>query len=144
MRIFEALYKHLVAQAGITALVGSGSNARIYDHYAEQGRSTDYPCIVIEEVDDERYHAFSAAPTATRRPVAVACYRTGNPTLANALADLVYAALVNNAAAVTTSAGSLTVKSFHFEGRRNEYEADLEDSAKLFSCTLEFSVIHDV
>lgn len=144
MRIYEALYKHLVAQSAITALVGSGSNARIYDTYAEQGRSTDYPAIVIEEIDDGRYHAFRALPTATRRPVTVTCLRTGNPTLAVALADLVYAALMNNAAAVTTSAGSLTVKGFHFEGRRNEYEADLEDSAKLFSCTDEYSVIHDV
>jgi hypothetical protein len=68
----------------------------------------------------------------------------GNPKAAEDLADLVYANVINHAAEITTAAGSLTVHSTHLNGRRNEFENDLETSAKLYSVVLEFDIIHAI
>jgi len=144
MRLFEAVYRHLRNQAPITALVGAGAAARIYDTYAEQERATNWPAIVIEEVDDDRIHQFGAIPSATERSLRLTCLAQGSPKAANDLADLVYAALMGQEAAITASAGSLTVKAVHSEGRDTQYEMDLEENAKLFSCAVEFRFIHDV
>jgi ABC-type transporter Mla subunit MlaD len=68
----------------------------------------------------------------------------GNPKAAEDLADLVYTNVINHAAEITTAAGSLTVHSTHLNGRRNEFEHDLETSAKLYSVVLEFDIIHAI
>jgi Protein of unknown function (DUF3168) len=140
MRIYQALYKYLQTVAGVTALVST----RVYDAHADQGRATGYPCIVIETIDDMRFHQIGAAPTATRRPVALYCIAQGNLKAAEDLADLVYAAIINQQDAITAAAGLLTVKSTHLNTRRNEFEDDLEMSQKLYSVVLEFDIIHGV
>jgi len=137
MRIYEALYKYLQTVSGVTALVGT----RVYDMFADQGAA--YPLIVIEELDDERFHQLSAKPTATRRPVLFTCVAEGNPKAANDLADQVYTAIMQEHVAITAAAGSLTVRSIHYSSRNNTYETDLETDAKLFACAIEFSIIHD-
>jgi len=144
MRLFEAVYRHLRSQSTITELVGSGSAARIYDVYAEQERANNWPILVLEEVDDNRIHQFYGIPTATERTLRVTCLAQGSPKAANDLADLVYDALMGQEAAITSNAGSLTVKAVHSESRETQYEMDLEDNSKLFSCAVEFRFIHDV
>ena len=68
----------------------------------------------------------------------------GNNKAAEDLADAVYAAIIAQEAAITTAAGSLTVKSTHLNGRRNEFEDALETSQKLYAVILDFDIIHDL
>jgi len=139
MRIYQALYKYLQTVSAITDLTGT----RVYDMHADQGRVVDYPAIVIEVIDSAPFHSIgSTAPTATRRPVALYCMAQGNPKAAEDLADLVYTNVINHATEITTAAGSLTVYSTHLNGRRNEFENDLETNAKLYTVVLEFDIIH--
>lgn len=141
MRIYQALYKYWQTVTAVTALVGT----RVYDMHADQGRATAYPAIVVEVIDSVPFHSIgSTAPTATRRPVAVYCMAQGNVKAAEDLADAVYANTINAAAAITTAAGSLTVRSTHLNGRRNEFEDDLETDKKLYTVVLEFDIIHDL
>jgi hypothetical protein len=141
MRIYQALYKYLQTVTAVTDIVGT----RVYDIHSDQGRGTTFPAVVIEVIDSAPFHSIgNSAPTATRRPVAFCCMAQGNNKAAEDLADAVYAAVINNAAAITAAAGSLTVKSTHLNSRRNEYEDDLETSAKLYSVILEFDIIHDL
>lgn len=141
MRLYQALYKYLQTVSGVTSLVGT----RIYDMHADQGRVTDYPAIVIEVIDSQPFHSIGAvAPTATRRPVALYCMAQGNNKAAEDLADSVYTAIIAQEAEITTAAGSLTVKSTHLNGRRNEFEDALETSQKLYAVILDFDIIHDL
>lgn len=141
MRLYQALYKYLQTVPAVTALVGT----RVYDMHADQGAATTFPSIVVEVIDSAPFHSIgSAAPTTTRRPVALYCMSTGNSKAAEDLADVVYAAIISKAAQITAAAGSLTVKSTHLNSRRNEYEEDLETNAKLYSVILEFDIIHDL
>jgi hypothetical protein len=139
MRLYQALYKYLQTKATVTALVGT----RIYDAHADQGRVTDYPAIVIEMIDDQRFHSIGANPTATRRPVGMYCMAQGNPKASDDLADVVYTAIMGQQTAITSASG-LTVKSTHLNGRRNEFEDALETDKKLYATVLEFDFIHDV
>ena len=141
MRLYQALYKYLQTVNAVTSRVGT----RVYDLHADQGRVTDYPAIVIEVVDSQPFHSIgSVAPTATRRPVALYCMAQGNNKAAEDLADAVYAAIIAREAAITSAAGSLTVKSTHLNGRRNEFEDALETSQKLYAVILDFDIIHDL
>jgi len=141
VRLYQALYKYLQTVTAVTSRVGT----RIYDLHADQGRVTDYPAIVIEVVDSQPFHSIgAAAPTATRRPVALYCMAQGNNKAAEDLADAVYAAIIAQEAAITAAAGSLTVKSTHLNGRRNEFEDALETSQKLYAVILDFDIIHDL
>lgn len=141
MRLYQALYKYLQTVNAVTSRVGT----RIYDLHADQGRVADYPAIVIEVVDSQPFHSIgSVAPTATRRPVALYCMAQGNNKAAEDLADAVYAAIIAQEAAITSAAGSLTVKSTHLNGRRNEFEDALETSQKLYAVILDFDIIHDL
>lgn len=140
MRIYQALYKYLQTVSAVTDLVST----RVYDAHADQGRATKYPCLVIETIDDLRVHQIGAVPTATRRPVAIYCMAVVNPAAAETLADAVYAAIMGQETAITAAAGSLTVKSTHLNGRRNEFEDELETNQKLYSVVLEFDFIHSV
>lgn len=141
MRIYQALYRYLQSVSAITSVVGT----RVFDMHADQGRAVDYPAIVIEVIDSAPFHSIgSMAPTATRRPVAFYCMAEGNLAAAETLADLVYANVINHPAEITTAAGSLTVKSTHLNGRRNEFEDGLETNQKLYTVVLEFDFIHDI
>ena len=141
MRIYQALYRYLQTVTAVTALVGT----RVFDMHADQGRLIDYPAIVIEVIDSAPFHSIgSATPTATRRPVAFYCIAEGNLAAAEALANLVYANVINHPAEITTAAGSLTAKSTHLNGRRNEFEDALETNQKLYTVVLEFDFIHDL
>lgn len=140
MRLYQALYKYLQTVTAVTDLVGT----RVYDAHADQGRVTSYPCIVIEMIDDLRFHQLGALPTATRRPVAVYCMAQGNPKAAEDLGDVVYTAIMRQEVDITTAAGSLTVTSTHLNGRRNEFEDALETSQKLYAAILEFDFIHSL
>ena len=139
MRLYQALYKYLQTVSAATALVGN----RVYDAHADQGRVTKYPALVIEMIDDLRFHSIGANPTATRRPVAIYCMAQGNGKASEDLADVVYTAIMGQAAAITTASG-LTVRSTHLNGRRFEFEDDLETDRKLYATVLEFDFIHDV
>jgi hypothetical protein len=139
MTIYQAFYKYFQTVSAITAIVGT----RVFDMHADQGRITSYPAIVVEEVDDLPFHSIgSIAPTSTRRPVALYCMAQGNQAAARALADEVYAAVINHPAEITAAAGSLTVLSTHLNSRRNEFEDALETNAKLYATILEFDIIH--
>lgn len=139
MTIYQALYKYFQTVSAITDLTGT----RVYDAHADQSRVVDYPAIVVEEIDSAPFHSIgSAAPTATRRPVALYCMAQGNMKAARDLADLVYSNTINHADEITAAAGSLTVYSMHLNGRRNEFEDSLETSKKLYSVVLEFDIIH--
>ena len=141
MRLYQALYKYYQTISGITDLVST----RVYDMHADQGRLVSYPAMVIEVVDDEQYHMLGGgAPTATRRPVNIYCLAVGNNKAAEDLADLVYSNTITAAAAITTAAGSLTVTSCHLNGRRNEFENELETDQKLYSVILDFDFIHNL
>lgn len=141
MRLYQALYKYLQTVSGVTSLVGT----RVYDMHADQGRAIDYPAIVVEVVDSQPFHAIGGtAPTSTRRSVQIYCMAQGNNKAAEDLADAVYAAIIAQEAAITTAAGSLTVKSTHLNGRRNEFEDALETSQKLYAVILDFDFIHDL
>jgi hypothetical protein len=140
VRIYQALYKYLQTVTAVTNLVST----RVYDMHADQGRVTKYPAIVIECIDDQQFHSIGANPTATRRPVAIYCMATGNNKAAEDLADVVYAAIMGQAAAITTAAAGLTVSSTHLNGRRNEFEDELETDSKLYSVILEFDFIHSL
>lgn len=138
MRIYQALYRFTQAEPSIASLVGN----RVYQIHAEQARSTKYPALVIEEIDDIPFHSIGAAPTATRRPVNIYCMATGNPKAAEDLADVLYSNLINGHQAITDASG-LTVRSTHLNGRRTEYEEQLETDQKLYITILEFDFIHD-
>ena len=141
MRIYQALYRYYQTVTAVTDLVGT----RVFDIHADQGRATDYPVLVVEVIDSAPFHQIgSTAPSATRRPVAVYCIAEGSNKAAEDLADVVYAATINQATAITTAAGSLTVRSVHLNGRRNEFEDALETNQKLYSVVLEFDFIHDL
>jgi hypothetical protein len=140
MRLYQALYKYLQTKTAVTALVGT----RVYDAHADQGRVTKYPALVIEMIDDLRFHSIgNQNPTATRRPVAIYCMAQGNGKASEDLADVVYTAIMGQAAAISAASG-LTVKSTHLNGRRFEFEDDLETDRKLYATVLEFDIIHDV
>lgn len=138
MRIYQALYRFTQAEPSIASLVGN----RVYQIHAEQARSTKYPALVIEEIDDIPFHSIGAAPTATRRPVNIYCMATGNPKAAEDLADVLYSTMINGHQAITDASG-LTVRSTHLNGRRTEYEEQLETDQKLYFTILEFDFIHD-
>lgn len=141
MRLYQALYKYLQTVAGITSLVGT----RVYDMHADQGRAIDYPAIVIEVVDSQPFHTIGgAAPTATRRSVQLYCMAQGSNKAAEDLADAAYAATIAQESAITAAAGSLTIRSTHLNGRRNEFEDALETSKKLYAVILDFDIIHDI
>lgn len=140
MRIYQALYRYYQTISAVTTLVGT----RVFDMHADQGRVTDYPAMVIEVIDSAPFHMIGAvAPSATRRPVAIYCMAEGSNKAAEDLADAVYTATINAAAAITAAAGSLTVRSVHLNGRRNEFEDALESNQKLYIVVLEFDFIHD-
>ena len=138
MRLYQALYRYFQAEPSIAALVST----RVYDIHAEQARSTKYPALVIEMIDDIPFHSIGAVPTATRRPVNIYCMATGNSKAAEDLGDTVYAAIINQQDAITDASG-LTVRSTHLNGRRIEYEETLETNEKLYAVILEFDFIHD-
>lgn len=141
MRLYQALYKYLQTVSSVTSLVGT----RVYDMHADQGRAIDYPAIVVEVIDSQPFHTIGgAAPTSTRRSVQIYCMAQGNNKAAENLADAVYTAIIAQEAAITTAAGSLTVKSTHLNGRRNEFEDALETSQKLYAVILDFDIIHDL
>ena len=141
MRIYQALYRYYQTIAAITALVST----RVFDMHADQGRVIDYPALVIEVIDSAPFHMIgSTAPSATRRTVAVYCIAEGNNKAAEDVADLVYASTINAAVAITAAAGSITVRSCHLNGRRNEFEDALETNQKLYSVVLDFDMIHDL
>jgi hypothetical protein len=141
MRIYQALYKYWQTVAAIANSVGT----RVYDLHADQGREISYPAIVVEAVDSAPAHSIGqSAPTATRRTVAVYCMAQGGVKAAEDLADAVYAATINSPDAITSAAGSLTVRSVHLNGRRNEFEDDLETDKKLYTVVLDFDFIHDL
>ena len=139
MRIYQALYKYLQTQASVTALVST----RVFDAHADQGRVTKYPALVIETIDDQRFHSIGGNPTGTRRPVAFYCMAQGNAKASDDMADVVYSAIMGQAAAITSASG-LTVRSTHLNERRNEYEDTLETDKKLYATVLEFDFIHDI
>jgi len=139
MRIYQAIYKYLQTVSAVTDLTGT----RVYDMHADQGRVTDYPAVVVEVIDSQPFHSIgAAAPTATRRPVAIYCMAMGNNKAAEDLADAVYAAIIAQEAAITAAAGSLTVISTHLNGRRNEFEDSIETSQRLYTVVLDFDIIH--
>jgi len=139
MRIYQALYKYLQTQGSVTALVST----RVFDAHADQGRVTKYPVLVIETIDDQQFQSIGANPTGTRRPVAFYCMAQGNPKASDDMADVVYSAIMGQAAAITSASG-LTVRSTHLNERRNEYEDTLETDKKLYATVLEFDFIHDI
>jgi hypothetical protein len=67
----------------------------------------------------------------------------GNPKASDDMADVVYSAIMGQAAAITSASG-LTVRSTHLNERRNEYEDTLETDKKLYATVLEFDFIHDI
>ena len=141
MRVYQALYKYYQTISAITDLVST----RVFDMHADQGRVTAYPALVIEVIDNEPFHSIGGtAPTATRRPVAIYCMAEGNTKAAEDLADLVYSNTINAPGAITTAAGSFTMRSCHLNGRRNEFEDELETDKKLYAVVLEFDFIHDL
>lgn len=138
MRLYQALYRYFQAEPSIAALVGT----RVYDIHAEQARSTKYPALVIEMIDDIPFHSIGAVPTATRRPVNIYCMAQGAPKASEDLADAVYEAIMGQEDAISDASG-LTVKSTHLNGRRTEYDENLETDQKLYATILEFDFIHD-
>lgn len=141
MRIYQALYRYYQTVTAVTDLVAT----RVFDMHADQGRVTDFPALIIEAIDSAPFHQIgSTAPSATRRPVAIYCMAEGNNKAAEDLADAVYTATINEATDITSAAGSLTVRSVHLNGRRNEFEDALETNQKLYSVILEFDFIHDI
>lgn len=140
MRIYQALYRYFQSVSDITDLVAQN----IFDIHADQGRIVAYPAVVIEVIDLAPFHSIgSTAPSACRRPVAIYCMAEGSNKAAEDLADVVYAATINHPAEITAE-GTLTVRSVHLNGRRNEFEDMLETSSKLYSVILEFDFIHDL
>lgn len=138
MRIYQGLYRYIQTVPLLVSQVGT----RVYDIHAEQARTTKYPALVIEAIEDQPFHSIGAAPTATRRPVSIYCMAQGSTKAAEDLADLVYDAVINQQDSITDAAG-MTVRSTHLNGRRIEYEETLETDKKLYAVILEFDIIHD-
>ena len=142
-RLFEAMFQYLSGVAGVTASVGSGTAARIYELYAEQGRSTLYPCIEIEDVSDEVTHQFGAVPTSETRKLTIDCQAV-RAQAAQALADAVYVAMIKQEAAIVTVT-SWPVRSVHcMERGTPEYFVDIETDTRLFSARLELQIRQDI
>ncbi|NBW14695.1 MAG: hypothetical protein EBR82_42520 [Caulobacteraceae bacterium] len=66
----------------------------------------------------------------------------GAPKASEDLADAVYNAIMGQEDAISDASG-LTVKSTHLNGRRTEYDENLETDQKLYATILEFDFIHD-
>lgn len=143
MRLVEATFRYLSGVAGVTTLIGSGTNCRLYELTIPQDPT--FPLVVMEQVSDERPDQFDGLPTIAQKHLEFVCYSRTNQTASDALADAIYAALMGNETAWTAAAGSLTVNSCHFVGRTYAYEWDNETGdGKLYSTTITFAVYHQI
>jgi hypothetical protein len=134
----EALFGYLSGVAGVTSLIGSGTACRLYQLFTEQDPT--YPCVVIEQVDDERPHSFRGNPTIAQKQVTFTCYSQTSPTKAHELADAIYTALMGNEASIT----GLPVKGILYEARTEGYEDAVETGgAKLFWADEDFRIFHN-
>lgn len=144
MRLFEGTFKYFSGVAGITALIGSGTDTRLYELFLPQDPT--YPAVECEITDEEQAHQFVNLPTIAWKRAVFTCYSRVNQTDSDAIAEAIYDALMGTAAAVafTAAAGELTIKAVHFEGRSFGYEENLEDHTKIFWTEIEFLIHHDL
>lgn len=93
MSVESALYEHLKARAGVTALVGTGSSARIYPDKAPIGAA--FPYIVFKKVVQTHEHHFGTSAAAgvagiAKATIQIDCWdddRLGALALAEAVRD---------------------------------------------------------
>ena len=143
MRLFEATFKYLSGVAGVTSLIGSGTDCRMYELYAEQGRTTKYPICVVEEMSEEMLHQFVNVPSMAKRGLSFDCFAT-SPADAEALAQAIHTAIMRQEAAWTAAAGSFTVSAVLFASKNYDYFQDEETSAKVFSANVDYVVYHTI
>lgn len=104
-QIIEEFVTYLKATSGITALVGSGTSARIWQQDGPRESTTQASLCVILQADESIDH-LGGQSTLSRADVAVQCYAF-SPTDRNTLAAAVRAAMPHDGS--VTAMGSLAV-----------------------------------
>src|SRR5688572_1798557 len=101
MSIRDDYRTYLLTKSGVTDLVGTGDDARVYPGFLPQG--VTLPAIVLVTVSDVPSHDMDGANTWTVARVEVACYAASAPG-ADALVEAVR--MVSDGKSGTTMGGS--------------------------------------
>lgn len=134
MNAGNAIYNILSNNAGVTAIVGSGSNCRIYPLHIAQGKAMPYIAYGVTNVQPRP--SKTSASTLDTYTIQVNCYAamgtaSGPYTVVNQMADAVRAAL--DKVAQGTYAG-IAVHACDYRSQRDDYFLNAqEDGAVLIS-----------
>ena len=134
MTIEADIVTTLSAAAGVTSVIGSGANCRLYP--AEAPQDVTYPCVVYQRIASTFEQAFGTAePVAAYRPVfQFSCWSADvdSPLNVRALAAAVRDALL----AMTGS--TVTVYTRSLLGQREEFD----EEGQLHRVDLDVELVH--
>ena len=124
--IENAIYSRLTGYAGLTALIGSGANCRLYPVVAQ--RPHEMPYVIYTRVAEDRFATHDSDPTLQQTSFSFECVATTDGAAA-AVALQVYDALVGFqgiAAGVMIQGILMDAKRYSYDEAAGAYLVDLD------------------
>jgi hypothetical protein len=135
--ITQALRTYLLTKTGITDLIGTGGNARIYKDKIPQ-KNTTWPVLTYRTVSTQQEHDLSGACGMARPRIQLDCWHETSVG-AEALAEAVRNALDG----YTGAMGSATVSVALLEDTQDFYRPNEDGSDNgVHQISLDFQIIH--
>jgi hypothetical protein len=137
MKAADVLFTRLSTFAGVTAIVGSGTAARIYGIALPQ--NVALPAIVMRATNSERIESVYSDPGMATVRMQLTCWSADSAKEARDLAEQVRGALERYGSALSgTVIAGVTVYDIHMGSEAELYDPEV----KAFAVAVDYSVVH--